>query len=74
MQQIVQILQSVESGVNDAALRLEIQRHFRLSAAMGVRRSETLYLRPLDIDEDMLRIRPYGEHQLKHLDQNVLFR
>ena len=67
VQQIVQILQSVESGVNDAALRLEIQRHFRLSAAMGVRRSETLHLRPLDIDEDMLRIRPYGEHQLKTL-------
>ncbi len=34
---------------------------------MGVRRSETLHLRPLDIDEDMLRIRPYGEHQLKTL-------
>lgn len=67
VQQIVQILQSVESGVNDAASRLEIQRHFRLSAAMGVRRSETLHLRPLDIDEDMLRIRPYGEHQLKTL-------
>ena len=67
VQQIVQILQSVESGVSDAALRLEIQRHFRLSAAMGVRRSETLHLRPLDIDEDMLRIRPYGEHQLKTL-------
>ncbi|WP_312051490.1 tyrosine-type recombinase/integrase [Acinetobacter schindleri] len=67
VRQIVQILQSVESGVNDAALRLEIQRHFRLSAAMGVRRSETLHLRPLDIDEDMLRIRPYGEHQLKTL-------
>lgn len=67
VQQIVQILQSVESGVNDAALRLEIQRHFRLSAAMGVRRSETLHLRLLDIDEDMLRIRPYGEHQLKTL-------
>lgn len=67
VQQIVQILQSVKSGVNDAALRLEIQRHFRLSAAMGVRRSETLHLRPLDIDEDMLRIRPYGEHQLKTL-------
>src|SRR5690606_30856972 len=65
VQQIVQILQSVESGVNDAALRLEIQRHFRLSAAMGVRRSETLHLRPLDIDEDMLRIRPYGVHRLK---------
>ena len=67
VQQVVQILQSVESGVNDAALRLEIQRHFRLSAAMGVRRSESLHLRPLDIDEDMLRIRPYGEHQLKTL-------
>ncbi|MCO8092348.1 tyrosine-type recombinase/integrase [Acinetobacter pseudolwoffii] len=67
VRQIVQILQSVESGVNDTALRLEIQRHFRLSAAMGVRRSETLHLRPLDIDEDMLRIRPYGEHQLKTL-------
>lgn len=67
VQQIIQILQSVESGVNDAALRQEIQRHFRLSAAMGVRRSETLHLRPLDIDEDMLRIRPYGEHQLKTL-------
>ncbi|MFC6166260.1 tyrosine-type recombinase/integrase [Acinetobacter terrestris] len=67
VKQIVQILQSVESGVNDAALRLEIQRHFRLSAAMGVRRSETLHLRPLDIEEDMLRIRPYGEHQLKTL-------
>lgn len=65
VQQIIQILQSVESGVNDPALRLEIQRHFRLSAAMGVRRSETLHLRPLDIDEDMLRIRPYGEYQLK---------
>jgi integrase len=65
VQQIVEILQSVESGVNDATLRLEIQRHFRLSAAMGVRRSETLHLRPIDIDEDMLRIRPYGEHQLK---------
>jgi len=50
VRQIVQILQSVESGVNDAALR-----------------SETLHLRPLDIDEDMLRIRPYGEHQLKTL-------
>src|SRR5690606_8775942 len=34
---------------------------------MGVRRSETLHLRPLAIDEDMLRIRPYGEHQLKTL-------
>lgn len=67
VQQIVQILQSVESGVNDTVLRLEIQRHFRLSAAMGVRRSEALHLRPLDIDEDMLRIRPYGEHQLKTL-------
>ncbi|RJL69686.1 tyrosine-type recombinase/integrase [Acinetobacter radioresistens] len=67
VRQIVQILQSVESGVNDTVLRLEIQRHFRLSAAMGVRRSEALHLRPLDIDEDMLRIRPYGEHQLKTL-------
>ena len=67
VRQIVQILQSVECGVNDTVLRLEIQRHFRLSAAMGVRRSEALHLRPLDIDEDMLRIRPYGEHQLKTL-------
>lgn len=67
VQQIIQILQSVESGVNDASLRQQIQRHFRLSAGMGVRRSETLHLRPVDIDEDMLRIRPYGEHQLKTL-------
>lgn len=67
VKQIVQILQSLESGVSDAGLRLKMQRHFRLSAAMGVRRSETLHLRPLDIDEDMLRIRPYDEHQLKTL-------
>ena len=67
VRQIVQILQSVESGVNDTVLRLEIQRHFRLSAAMGVRRSETLHLRPSDIDEDMIRIRPDDKHQLKTL-------
>lgn len=64
---VVQILQSVESGVDNPDLRKSIQRHFRLSAAMGVRRSEALHLRPLDIDDDMLRIRPDAEHHLKTL-------
>lgn len=67
VQQVVQCLQSIESGVGDIRLRQVIQRHFRLASAMGVRRSEALHLRHIDVDQDMLRIRPYGKHKLKTL-------
>lgn len=62
--QIIKQMSSSSSGIS-LVQQHTAQRHFRLAAGIGARRAEVEYLRGVDIDEDMIRIRPYEQHRLK---------
>lgn len=62
--QIIKQMSSSSSGIS-LVQQHTAQRHFRLAAGIGARRAEVEYLRGVDIDEDMIRIRPYEQHTLK---------
>lgn len=65
MSRIAQLLDSVRSNIGTPENRVSAARHFALTQSTGARRAEIEYLRWLDFDEDMIRIRPYEGRTLK---------
>lgn len=63
--QIIKQLDSISSGLGNRSVRKIAQRHFRLTAGTGARRAEAENIRNLDVDDNILRIRPYDGHTLK---------
>jgi|GEM_PF-616387 integrase len=62
--QIIEKLDSRGSGLKPIVRKIA-QWHFRLTAGTGARRAESENIRNLDVDDNMLRIRPYDGHTLK---------
>lgn len=62
--QIIEKLDSRGSGLKPIVRKIA-QWHFRLTADTGARRAESENIRNLDVDDNMLRIRPYDGHTLK---------
>ncbi|TAN03313.1 MAG: hypothetical protein EPN36_13180 [Rhodanobacteraceae bacterium] len=65
LDRVEMLLGSVQSGIGTAEYREVATRHFSLTRAIGARRSETEKLRWVDVDGNMLRIRPYPGRSLK---------
>lgn len=58
-------LGSARSGIGNPLSRSAAQRHFAIIATYGARRAEAEKLRPCDVQGDIIRIQPYGDHGLK---------
>lgn len=56
---------SSRSNIGNAELRASAQRNFELMATYGTRRSESAYLRTLDLQQDLCRVQVYDGRRLK---------
>lgn len=62
---LLALIPSAKSGIGNAALRISARRHIDLMTTYGMRRSESAFLRTIDMQEDLMRVQAYGEHGLK---------
>jgi integrase len=65
MDKIEVLLGSVQSGIGTDVNRRAAQAHFALTRDFGARRSETEFLRLVDLDDELVRIREYEGRTLK---------
>lgn len=56
---------SAKSGIGNSALRIAAARHVELMATYGMRRSESVGLRGVDWQQDLMRVQAYDDHGLK---------
>lgn len=54
-----------ESGIGNPDARTVARRHVDFTALFGLRRTEAVHVREMDVQGDLIRVQPYGEHRLK---------
>jgi integrase len=54
-----------QSGIGSRSVRTVARRHLGFVATFGLRRTEAEYIREMDMQGDLIRVQPYGEHTLK---------
>lgn len=64
-QQVIEGLGSALSGIGSEGARASAIATMRLVGAYGLRRTEAINLRQLDVQKNLIRVQPYGEHTLK---------